>query len=74
MIDLRHIDADTSRHGNNRFSFIGDDHFSHDAGELRAVRSGHHVNVSGDVDGDGHADFAIELRGHVHLSADDFIL
>ena len=73
-IDLSTIDADIDRTGNQRFHFIGDDAFSKDAGEVRAVASGASTLVQGDVDGDGKADFAITLAGAFHLKAGDFIL
>jgi Ca2+-binding RTX toxin-like protein len=69
-IDLSGMDADTSSRGNQAFTFIGDDRFSGEAGELRA-RAG---LVQGDIDGDGRSDFSIALAGGVVAGADDFIL
>ena len=69
-IDLRSIDADTSRSGNQAFDFIGTKGFSGEAGELR-FKSG---IVSGDVDGDGVADFQIKVDDFTKMYAGDFLL
>lgn len=73
-IELNRIDANSGLAGDQAFSFIGGANFSGQAGELRSVSSGGTTVVSGDVDGNGQADFAISLRGHVALNAGDFIL
>jgi hypothetical protein len=72
-IDLFDIDA---RQGgaNNAFKFIGAAKFHHKAGELRATASGGNTIVQGDLNGDGKADFQIELAGVHALTASDFIL
>lgn len=72
-LDLHLIDA-VAGGGNQAFDFIGNDAFSGSAGELRAVFQGANTVVSGDVDGNGSADFAIVLKGHVALQGSDFIL
>jgi hypothetical protein len=41
--------------------------FTHHAGELRYKVSGANTIVSGDVNGDGKADFSIVLKGHILL-------
>ncbi|HEV7245783.1 MAG TPA: calcium-binding protein [Shinella sp.] len=69
-IDLRDIDADAGRGGNQAFSFIGGNGFSGDAGELRFEGG----VVSGDVNGDGQADFEIEVQGLGSLFRSDFLL
>ncbi len=58
------------------FDFIGDSAFSHVAGELRAALNGAgtFTIVSGDVDGDGGADFRIKLTGNIAFDIGDFIL
>jgi homoaconitase/3-isopropylmalate dehydratase large subunit len=73
-IDLHTLDARLNQAGNQSFDFIGEHGFSHTAGELRykAVAGG--LVVEGDVDGDGRADFQIELQGLGKLSAGDFLL
>lgn len=81
-IDLRQIDANTSRTGNQAFTFI-EGGFTGTAGELRvefvpgADRDTQYNLVSGDVDGDGLADFEIEVHMQVithTLTADEFFL
>jgi Ca2+-binding RTX toxin-like protein len=74
LLDLKNIDADTTSGGNDTFVFIGSTAFSSTAGELRAVVSGSVTIVEGDVDGDGQADFQIELLGAPALTEPDFIL
>lgn len=74
-IDLRAIDADTTRAGNQSFDLIGDDAFGGNGGELQVIDvSDARTLVRADVDADGRADFAILLRGSVSLQADDFVL
>lgn len=52
------------------FTFIGSANFSNTAGELRFDNG----VVSGDVDGDGTADFQIQVKDVNNLQATDFIL
>jgi Ca2+-binding RTX toxin-like protein len=73
-IDVSGIDANAIADGNNAFTFIGGRAFSGDAGELRVTTSGSRTIVTGDVDGDREADFAIVLTGTIRLSAGDFVL
>ena len=56
------------------FTFIGTQQFHHTAGELRQSDSGANTIVSGDTNGDGKADFSIELTGHFALTSGDFTL
>ena len=72
-IDLYDIDARTG-HGNQAFKFIGRQGFHHNAGELHYVYSGANTVIEGDVNGDGRADFQIELSGHMALNRFDFVL
>jgi Ca2+-binding RTX toxin-like protein len=69
-IDLGGMDANTTSGGNQGFAFIGSKAFSGKAGELQ-YRDG---KVSGDINGDGKADFHIEIANNHGLVADDFIL
>lgn len=78
-IMLGAIDAQESRTGNQAFSFIGADGFTGAAGELRwewdTKSDGSSVTlIEGDTNGDGMADFELELRGQITLTAEDFIL
>lgn len=79
-IDLSAIDAITGG-SNNAFHLTGSNGtaaFSHkgaaSAGELRYFTSNSHTYVQGDVNGDGVADFQIDLAGSIALRAIDFIL
>ena len=73
-IDLRTIDANSEMSGNQAFKFIGARGFHGEEGELhyRAYAGG--VIVEGDVNGDGRADFRIEVEGASSLGKADFIL
>ena len=53
-------------------SFIGTDQFGKNAGEVRQSFSGGVTIISGDVNGDGKADFSIALSGHLFLQETDF--
>jgi serralysin len=74
IIDLAQIDANGNAAGEGAFSFIGFNHFSGARGELREAFVKGNTIVSGDVDGDGHADFSIALKGNFVLSGADFFL
>ena len=77
VIDLSPIDAKTGagNPGDDAFAFIGTANFSGVKGQLRESYSGGNTIVSGDVNGDGQADFSIALKGHFLLSgAGDFFL
>lgn len=71
-IDLRTVDANTLMARNQAFSLIGSDAFSGVAGELRYFGA----SVYGDVNGNGKADFQINVTivGGGALSASDFLL
>ena len=79
-IHLADIDANGTRSGNQAFHFIGTEGFHKIAGELHAVKldragSANDVTVvAGDTNGDGKADFQIELKGLHTLQQGDFIL
>lgn len=70
VIDLRGLDARTFDSGNQAFQFIGGRAFSETQGELR-FKAG---VLAGDVNGDGVADFEIEVAGVTRLAADDLLL
>ncbi|KNG92918.1 calcium-binding protein [Pseudaestuariivita atlantica] len=73
-IELSRIDADISQGFKQRFDFIGDAAFSNTAGELRFEQQGGITVVQADRDGDGVADFEIELTGTLTLTATDFLI
>ncbi len=79
-IDLSTIDAKAGVSGNNSFKFIGAQAFHNVTGELHYFRinatgtANDKTIVEGDINGDGRADFQIELTGLKTLSAGDFIL
>ena len=63
-IDLATIDASSKIGGNQAFKFIGKQAFHHTAGELHQVTlKGGDVGIEGDTNGDGKADFQIQLVG-----------
>lgn len=73
FIDLSGIDANSSTAGDDAFSYIGTSDFSKVAGQLHfdPVTG----NLSGDVNGDGQADFEINLAGvNAAPSASSFYL
>ena len=74
-LDLSAIDADENTPENDAFHFIGKAAFSGVAGELRCFPGG----INADVDGDGSADFEIQIVGYASeggdiLHARDFVL
>jgi Ca2+-binding RTX toxin-like protein len=80
QISVFGIDANTHKGGNQTFHFIGLQHFHHKAGELRyfehhdVVAINERTVIQGDVNGDGKADFEIQLSGLHVLHATDFLL
>ena len=72
-IDLTGLDANTGLSGDQAFTFIGEGLFTGTAGELRIdYRDPATTKVFADVNGDGAADFALHLPGHVILGLGDF--
>lgn len=72
-INLSVIDANVNLANDQAFNFIGNNvAFSNVAGQLRFVSATN--SVFGDVNGDGVADFQIDLTGVASLTAGDFIL
>jgi Ca2+-binding RTX toxin-like protein len=72
-IDLSLIDAKEGGR-DNAFTFIGSAAFTGTAGELRAVSSAGSQLISGDVDGDGVADFSILVQNTGPIVASDLLL
>jgi serralysin len=74
-ISLSAIDANSNTLANESFVFIGAGAFTHAARQLHyVVNSSGGVNVEGDTNGDGVADFHIVVDGVNSLVAADFIL
>ncbi len=74
-IDLSGIDAIKQTSAvNEAFTWIGSAAFGKHAGELRYVVTAGVGLVSGDIDGNGTADFAIRIDGGPALIAGDFFL
>ena len=73
FIDLAAIDA---RKGgrDNSFKFIGKHGFHDKKGELHYQKKGADLMVSGDVNGDGKADFSVLVTDLKKLAASDFVL
>ena len=69
-IDLRGIDANSTMTGDQAFIFIGKSAFRGKAGELSFSNG----VLSGDVNGDGVADFQIKVSGLSALAKGDFYL
>ena len=69
LIDLSAIDAKVKRGGIQQFTFIGSNAFNGRSGELRYADG----VLSGDVNGDGQADFQIAIGNSYALDADDII-
>ena len=72
-IDLSAIDANINASNNQAFTFIGTAGFTHVAGQLHYSGSGP-LTLSGDLNGDGIADFTIKVDTSIGLVAGDFIL
>jgi len=72
LINLKAIDANVGRPGDQEFSWIGSARFSGKPGELRVTSKA----IYGDVDGDGKADLVIDYAsiGRKALVKDDFLL
>ena len=74
-IDLSGIDAKTTASGDQAFMFIGNASFHHVSGELHArIDASSNTVVEGDVNGDGLADFQIQINGIKPITAADFVL
>ncbi len=73
-IDLSGIDADSTRAGNQTFSFSAERHMFTGAGDLWTSASLLGDVVQADLNGDGITDFRILVVGQWDLKASDFIL
>ncbi|MCG7393509.1 hypothetical protein MHY87_11385 [Microvirga sp. ACRRW] len=76
-IDLKAIDANTQKAGNQAFTFIGTKAFTK-AGQLRYETDDFNgrpgKTLLGDVNGDGKADFEIFVAGNIKFQTGDFYL
>ena len=72
-IDLRSIDADTTRKGNQAFDFIGGSRFG-DAGDLKVSKDGGSLILRADRNGDSRPDFEIKLAGLGWIGEADILL
>ncbi|KNG92917.1 calcium-binding protein [Pseudaestuariivita atlantica] len=73
-IEISRIDADITQGFKQRFEFIGGLDFTGRAGQLRFEIDAGTTLVQADRDGDGIADFEIELTGELLLTRDDFLI
>ena len=73
-IDVSGIDANSKVGGNQGFAWIGTAAFHGTPGELRFHSVGSNGYVEGDTNGDGQADFKIELLNVAALAKGDFVL
>lgn len=81
-MDFSAIDANTLLPGDNAFTFLATQGaaFTGARGQLRwlqedpAGTANDRTIVMGDINGDGVADFHVELTGLIPLTIDDFIL
>ena len=74
VINLSAIDARAHRGGNQAFHWIGKKDFHDKAGELHFKKTGWGATISGDLNGDGKADFYIHLDYLSHINRADIIL
>jgi len=72
-IRLTEIDANAAVTGNQAFNWIGGSAFSGVAGQLRTYTQGGDHYIAGDVNGDGIADFTVNLHSATVVSTDIFL-
>ncbi|MFV3130310.1 hypothetical protein [Niveispirillum sp. KHB5.9] len=73
-IDLSGIDANSATPIDDAFTFLGVAAFTNVAGQLRIQVVGTDLQLLGDINGDGTADFAITLTALTTLTAGDIVL
>ncbi|WP_172332379.1 calcium-binding protein [Mangrovicoccus sp. HB161399] len=74
LVRLDQMDADAATAADDAFAFMGYAGFTGTAGELRAADLGGIQRIEGDIDGDGAADFAIDIVGTDAAEAGWFVL
>ncbi len=72
-MDLSDIDAIMGG-SDDAFTFVETSAFTGTTGEIRYAFGGSHTIVSTDADGDGAADFQIDLNENINLLASGFVL
>ncbi len=73
-IRLTTIDANPVLAGDQAFAWLASGAFTGQPGQLHYAQSGPDLIVSGDIDGDGVADFQFKVLGLSSLQASDFFL
>lgn len=73
-LSFRGFDLDPSTAARDKLSWIGEAAFGHVAGQVHWERQGADIHVSGDLDGDGVADFLIVLQQAQAPLAGDVLL
>ncbi len=73
-IDLKLVDADTRKRGDQKFSFIGDETSFSKAGEVRFEKTKSATYVYLNTDSDRAAEAVIKLKGSIELSKSWFML
>ncbi len=74
LIDLRAIDANPDRPGNQAFLFRGTGNFNSPSGEVRLIESVSGTLVQVDIDGDGRSEMNFLVVGVTGLTGADFFL
>jgi chitinase len=74
QLDFRLMDANSNAAGDQAFTWLDTGAFTGSAGQLRQYDVRGLRYVAGDVNGDGIADFTIELAGNVNLKFADILL
>jgi len=72
-VDLSEIDAIAGSSKDDAFTFIGDHAFTRKAGELQMIDHDGVATISGDLDGDGRADFTLTIHHTGTLDQSDFV-
>jgi len=72
-IDLSMFDADFNAANTQDFTFIGNQAFSGEAGELRYDMHNNKTFIEADRNGDGKTDFVVKLNVGMDISADCFV-
>ncbi|MEE1657930.1 hypothetical protein VB618_17150 [Microvirga sp. CF3062] len=73
-IDLKAVDANTRKRGDQKFSFIGDDESFSKAGEVRFEKTKSATYIYLNTDNDRSAEGVIKLKGSLELSKSWFVL